>query len=265
MRTRILAAIAAIAMALPPPLAMAQARAPKGGITINGKFYKGGQFIPSGGVTYFPAPEPVPAPTPRYVPPSARRRARLEARSSARTDYRASARGTGGDSLPAGADQDAAAMSRVQIAKNLIRMGKDAEARDWLSKVVEQHDSPKAAEEARGLLAGIDARSRPQLSSSALINAATAPARTRGKVPSPAVGANPPRYFAQIATDDMVRPGQFKGDIGVLDSLDAKKPIGTAHESGSTVDGQAAWNLTVHGAVMPGRFFVSRREFRRVD
>jgi hypothetical protein len=76
------------------------------------------------------------------------------------------------------------------------------------------------------------------------------------------VGPARPRYFAQITTNVPIRQGQLKGEIGALESPDATKSIGTAHESGSFDDGQAAWSLIVRGTAMPGRFVNANREFR---
>jgi FimV-like protein len=173
MRYRLLAAaLACLFMSLAPPGALAQARAPKGGTYVNGRFYKGGQFIPGGGGSYSapvadagPAPE---APRPRgYVHPDVRRKARLAARTSARSGYRSSAKSEPSPESTAD-DPEQLARARLKLARNLIAMGKAADARAWLDKVVNMNASRATVEEAKDLLAGLVG---PRRSGSAAVRA----------------------------------------------------------------------------------------------
>jgi hypothetical protein len=141
-------------------------------------------------------------------------------------------------------------------------MGKDTEAKEWLDKVVAEKASPQVIKEAQSLRAEIDTPRRPQRSPSVLSNQARERAQSGTPPAIPAVGSARPRYFAQITTNGPIRQRQLKGEIGVLESPDATKSIGTAHESGSFDDGQAAWNLIVRGTAIPGRFVIANREFR---
>jgi hypothetical protein len=169
MRYRLLvAALACLFMSLAPPVALAQARAPKGGAFVNGRFYKGGQFIPGGGASY-PAPvaDTGPAPEPPrsrgYIHPDARRKARLAARTSARSGYRPSARSEP-PPAPAADDPERLARARLKLARNLIAMGKAADAKVWLDKVIDMNASEATVKEAKGLLAGPEESGRPAAS-----------------------------------------------------------------------------------------------------
>jgi hypothetical protein len=73
------------------------------------------------------------------------------------------------------------------------------------------------------------------------------------------------RYFAHLSAAGPIRYGQFPFSIGVLAAPDKLMPIGMASEVGWTEDGLALWNLTVHGAEIPGRWVIGDREFRQVE
>jgi hypothetical protein len=132
--------------------ANAQQRAPAGGAYYNGHFYKGGQFMPNGAFGGFPDPGmqfgiggfpqlPANLQTPKT---SYRRAARTKARTSARHD--------------AGApiDQASVAVSRLNTAKNLWKIGKREQARGWLRQVSEMNASAESSAEACRLLCELD-------------------------------------------------------------------------------------------------------------
>jgi hypothetical protein len=197
-----------------------------------------------------------------YTPdlPVPRLTARTTARTAARTTYREEAR-TGSSE---GASQEAIANSRLQIAKKLIGLGNKEAARGWLVKVIDANASATTTEEARGLLASIEGRKKPPMTKSVLGNQAPTP--SRASVPSlgPMARSATARYFAQTTTTGSVRPHQLSGPIGVLESRDGVRPIGTATEIGPGADGLAEWTLVIRGSAAPGRFVIADREFREV-
>ena len=260
---RIALSLVFLILAVAPATAQ-QARAPAGGMYVNGRFYKGGQFIPNGaggGIGLFDGGG-IGDSTYAPDPPAPRRKARLKARTAAKTEYRTTARASG-DGGTSETDRDGPARSRLQMAKNLIKMGKDREAREWLEKAVEQKASSTTIQEARRLLAEIDRRIGPQKRTSILNGPAESAPRSSAAEPTAPAHATP-RYFAQLDAPGPVRHGQIKGAIGVLESLDDPRPVGKAHESSSFDDGQAAWSLIVRGTAVPGRFVISNREFRPI-
>lgn len=106
-----------------------QAHAPKGGTYVNGKFYKGGQFLPEGASGDFVGmshqADPPPNPLLEYaVRKEARRRARVAARTSAR-----------GMVLPSVPDHDPTPAPRgdqrtdEEKAAQLLRLGQALEDR----------------------------------------------------------------------------------------------------------------------------------------
>jgi hypothetical protein len=126
-----------------------QARAPAGGAWYNGHFYQGGQFMPNASGMGFVNPGMgmslnLPEPRTAY-----RRAARTKARTSAREDA----------GKPA--DQAAIASTRLKMAKNLMKLGKDEQARGWLLKVSEMNASPATTSEACQLLCDIEERLGP--------------------------------------------------------------------------------------------------------
>lgn len=114
MRGWIAAAAVLLFVAFSNPLAIAQSRAPKGGIYVNGRFYKGGQFIPSSGAgSYGPAPSidyDVPA------VPAPRRSARRSARTAPRTSYRSSVRSTDSDAIASSAGESRPSIRLIDLA-----------------------------------------------------------------------------------------------------------------------------------------------------
>jgi hypothetical protein len=262
-RSRVALSLALLVLAAAPAAAQ-QARAPAGGMYVNGRFYKGGQFIPSGaggGIGMFDGGGAV---DPIYAPDLAasRRKARTKARTAARTEARTTARASEGGVAAAGtrADQDGVARSRLQTAKNLIKMGKDGEAREWLERIGELEASLATAAEAQRLRAEIDRRIGPQRRPSPPGGGAATEPRPATARSSPPARATP-RYFAQVDAPGPFRHGQLKGPVGVLGSPDDPKPIGDARDSGSFEDGQAAWSLIIRGIAVPGRWIIVDREF----
>jgi FimV-like protein len=197
----------------------------------------------------------------RYTPdlPAPRLTARTTARTAARTTYRREAR-TGSNE---GASQEAIANSRLQIARKLIDLGKKEAARGWLLKVIDANASPTTTEEARGLLANIEGRKKSPMTRSALGNQSRTPLAVVLN-PSPVARSTTARYFAQTTATGSVRPHQLAGPIGVLESRDSVKLIGTASEVGPGADGLAEWTLVIRSSAVPGRFVIVDREFREV-
>jgi hypothetical protein len=132
-----------------------QARAPAGGVWYGARFYQGGQFMPNasgmglgpntGGMGLVDPTMGMALPEPR----TAYRRA-------ARTKYRTSAKKDAGI-----VDQVAVATSRLKIAKNLMKVGKDEQARTWLLNVSDMNASPATTGEACQLLCEIEERLGP--------------------------------------------------------------------------------------------------------
>ncbi len=125
----------------------AQQHAPAGGAWYGGHFYKGGQFMPSGAYGGFAAmpdsfgglPMIQNEPKTNY-----RRSPRKKARTSARTVV-----------APA-VDQSSVAISRLKMAKNLVKLGKYEQAKGWLTKVSEMNADPESVAEACRLACEID-------------------------------------------------------------------------------------------------------------
>jgi FimV-like protein len=198
----------------------------------------------------------------RYTPdlPAPRLTARTTARTAARTTYRREAR-TGSDE---GAGQEAIANSRLQIARKLIDLGKKEAARGWLLKVIDANADPTITEEARGLLASIEGRKKSPMTRSALGNPARKPSPASVPSSGPLARSTTARYFAQTGATGSIRPHQLSGPIGVLESRESVRPIGTATEIGPGADGLAEWTLVIRGSAAPGRFVIVDREFREV-
>ena len=57
---------------------------------------------------------------------------------------------------------------------------------------------------------------------------------------------------------------QLPGAIGVLEAPDNNVSVGLALGLGPDDGGIAVWELSVHGAAVPGRFIIINREFRPV-
>jgi hypothetical protein len=129
--------------------ALAQARAPKGGTYVNGKFYKGGQFLPrgSGGMDFAPM-DPAPLTfAPAIVGPT---RAAKAARARARTvppAITARARPSPAASVASG---------HLKVARNLLQVGKKEAATEWLQKATTAAPGSSAAIEAQTLLDGLN-------------------------------------------------------------------------------------------------------------
>ena len=226
---------------------------------VDGRFYKGGQFIPQSAAGGGSAGMFMDSGS-NYTPdlPAPRRKARTTARTAARTEYRGEAKpGTAGGTSP-----EAIANSRLQMARNLIGLGKTEAARGWLLKVVEADASATTAEEARRLLADIEGRKGPSKTKSALGVQSRATPSASIPNPGPVARSALPRYFAQTTTNGSIRYRQLSGPIGVLESRDGVSPIGTASEDGSNAGGLARWRLVVHGTAAPGRFVITDREFK---
>src|SRR4051812_7085662 len=103
-----------------------QPRAPAGGAWNGGHFYKGGQFMPmASGMPGYSAPSGGSLGAPSYFAPD---EPRVAYRKRARTRYRTEAKETGG----ADVEPDALAISHLQMAKSLMKMGKYKEAGEWL-------------------------------------------------------------------------------------------------------------------------------------
>jgi FimV-like protein len=270
-----------------------QPRAPKGGaIGSNGKFYKGGQFMPKGSntssssgysssarTTYRSAPRTSARSTARSWPSSATYPAPAETTASdpggdlepqserdPMASYRSTARGlpeqptVSVTSATRPPDGSQLAASRLDIAKHLIELGKFEDARGWLNKIIGMNTKPEIADEARGMLARIDSDTKPR----ARVSILGGQAKTSPVVAASALG-NPsrltPRYYAQIDVNGPIRYRQLSATVNVLGSRDSRMPIGTAYEIGSSADGQAEWTLNVRNAPVPGRFVIRDREF----
>jgi hypothetical protein len=145
-RARYLLALGVL-LALTCPAKAQQARAPAGGSWYGGHFYQGGQFMPNGSGMGFGFSEP----SFNFSEP------RTSYRRAARTKYRTSAKVDAGESV----DQAGLASTRLQMAKNLMKLGKDEQARSWLLKVSEMNASPVTASEACQLLCEIEDRLSP--------------------------------------------------------------------------------------------------------
>jgi FimV-like protein len=137
-----------------------QVRAPAGGaIGSNGQFYKGGQFMPRGSFGYgfvtsfglfggggfgeadFP-------PMPPQRPYGSRRGRRAP-------DARPSNSSTSSEAGLA-VDQDGLARSRIEMARQLIKLDKVDQAREWLLLVVKMKANPATLAEARRLLDSLE-------------------------------------------------------------------------------------------------------------
>jgi hypothetical protein len=152
-----------VVLALTGSVEAQQARAPAGGAWYNGRFYQGGQFMPnSSGVGFMPSPTGM-----GFVDPGMGLNlpeARTTYRRAARTKARTSARGNAGEPP----DQATLASTRLAMAKNLIKLGKDEQARSWLLKVSKMDASPATTSEACQLLCEIEERIGPPAPEKAL-------------------------------------------------------------------------------------------------
>jgi hypothetical protein len=130
-----------------------QPRAPAGGMFFNGQFYKGGQFMPNAAGGFMPMPYWGLGGWDPGIPMTARARV---PRAAARAARAAEHRVASNVATNTPASQLATARSRLAIAGNLIKQGKNSEARVWLNQVVAMKASPQTVDEAKEVLKQID-------------------------------------------------------------------------------------------------------------
>ena len=142
-------ALASALLALP---ALAQSRAPKGGTYVNGRFYKGGQFLPKGasGGSYVP-------PTTFAPPPP-----------EPRTGYRTAARTRPRDiQSPRNLDATALALSRLDNGRDMLMRGQKTVAIDFFKRSIEAAPDSEPAGQAREELVRLGAMKAPAESTAA--------------------------------------------------------------------------------------------------
>ncbi len=139
---------------VPTSSANAQQHAPAGGAWYGGHFYKGGQFMPNGAFGGFAGPGMQSGGMDGFFPgmSSVQEQPKTSYRRSARTKARTSARTV---VLPA-LDQSSVAISRLKMAKNLVKLGRYEQAKGWLTKVSEMNADPESVAEACRLACEID-------------------------------------------------------------------------------------------------------------